>query len=184
MKIVVASQSAIKLDAVRAAAAALGIEADIVGVKAPSRVAEQPVGVETEIGARNRCRFAMEAMPGADLYIAIENGIFPKRGGDYLDKAFVLAVSASGLESTVYSSAVTFPDASVAEARARGFSTTTVGQVMAEQDLIATHDDPHLSLAGVPRATLLTDAVRDAIAQRLKWTAAVAGNSPLASPQR
>ena len=131
MKIIVGSQSQVKLDAVNGALKMLGIEAEVVGVKAKSNVAEQPMDDETLQGARNRARHSRELAADGDLYLAIENGVFTE-GDRFVNKAVVMAIAKDGTETLATSDGVEFPKASVEEARKRGFATTTVGQVMAE----------------------------------------------------
>lgn len=150
MKIVVSSQSQVKLDAVKNALTALGIEAEIIGIKVKSNVPEQPMDDETLLGARNRAAnaatHARQLAPDADLYISIENGIYTQTDGRYIDKAVVLAVAKDGTEAIAYSEGVEFPKDCVEEARRRGFDTTTVGKVMQELGIVEKHDDPHLTL--------------------------------------
>ena len=161
MKIIVASQSPIKLDAVKNALSILNIEAEVIGVKAQSNVAEQPINDETLKGAKNRIYFAQQLDVDADLYIAIENGIYVASNGHFIDKAIVLAIAKDGTENIVLSRGVEFPKVYVEEAIKRGLTTTTVGQVMAEQGVISNPYDPHLSLAGKSRVDILTDAIVD-----------------------
>ena len=73
LTIAVGSGSAIKLAAVRAA---FPEAASVEGYGVPSGVADQPSGAgETQEGALNRARGAREACPGADMWIAFENGM-------------------------------------------------------------------------------------------------------------
>ena len=73
LTIAVGSGSAIKLAAVRAA---FPEAASVEGYGVPSGVADQPSGAgETQEGALNRARGAKEACPGADMWIAFENGM-------------------------------------------------------------------------------------------------------------
>jgi non-canonical (house-cleaning) NTP pyrophosphatase len=163
MKIVLASTSAVKLAACRAA---FGDAAEIVTVKAASGVNEQPVGGETLTGAFNRISAAKAAIPGADLYVSIENGIFEEEGR-YIDRPVVTVSTAKGAPQVTYGEGVEFPKDSVEEAGRRGFGIWTVGKVMQEQGLVRQHDDPHLDLSGKSRAVYLADAVK-AAAGRLK----------------
>ena len=192
MKIVVGSQSQVKLDAVKSALAELGLEVEVVGVKAKSYVSEQPIDDETITGARNRAAHAKELCADGDLYISIENGVFAEAGGRYLDRAVVLSIARDGSEAIAISDgmaisdSVEFPAASVNEARKRGFATTTVGKVMEEQGIVAKHDDPHLSLSGKPRAEFLKETVVELLSEKLKWTQNVssAGSSIILSRQQ
>ena len=80
LTIAVGSGSAIKLAAVRAA---FPEAASVEGYGVPSGVADQPSGAaETEEGALNRARGAREACPGADMWIAFENGMVRVERGD------------------------------------------------------------------------------------------------------
>src|SRR6187399_2170582 len=92
LKIVLASTSAVKLDACRAA---FGDEAEIITVKAPSGVGEQPMNGETVTGAFNRIAAAKKLVPDADLYVSIENGIFEEKGHD-IDRPVVVVSRAAG----------------------------------------------------------------------------------------
>lgn len=168
MKIIVGSQSQVKIEAVRGALKKRGIQAEVVGVKAKSNVAEQPMDDETLHGARNRAEHARTLVADGDLYLAIENGIFTE-GERFFDKAVVLAMAKDGTETWAFSDGVEFPKAAVEEARKRGFATTTVGQVMAEQGIVATHDDPHLSLIGKSRSAILEETVSALLSQKLEW---------------
>lgn len=159
MKIVLASTSAIKLDACRRAFPDAVIET----VKAPSGVSEQPIGDETLRGAFNRITAARLAVPDADVYVSIENGLFVENG-EHIDCAVV--VMAKGDETiTAFSDGVPFPADAVAETASRGFAEWTVGKVMAEMGLVRQHDDPHLDLSGKPRAAYIDDAMRGARAK-------------------
>jgi inosine/xanthosine triphosphatase len=163
MRIVVGSQSAIKIDAVQDAFAAIGVDAEVVGVRAHSGAPEQPLNDETIQGARNRTAHAKELDPNGDLYVAIQNGIFEEQGR-FIDKAVVVCATKHVRDQVSYSDGVEFPRSAVEEARRRGFDRITVGKVMAEQGLVAKHDDPHLTLAGKPRARFLTETVSVALA--------------------
>ncbi len=95
MKIIVGSQSQVKIDAVNNALKKLGIDAEVVGVKAKSDVAEQPIDDETLQGARNRAQHARQLVADGDLYLAIENGVYTE-GDRFVDKAVVMAIAKDG----------------------------------------------------------------------------------------
>ena len=158
------STSAVKIEACRSAFSHLG-ELKIIPVKVQSGVPEQPIGQETLTGAYNRIGAAEHAVPNADLYVSIENGVFPE-GGRYVDRAVVVLKSPSKTE-VAYSDGVEFPTASVDEARKRGFDKWTVGKVMQELGVVSKHDDPHLDLAGKSRSSYLTETVQQAAAHFL-----------------
>lgn len=165
MKIAVASASAVKLEACRKAFGAVapqGGVVDIIPVKAPSGVAEQPVGDETLTGALNRISHARSAVHDADYYVSIENGLFVE-DGRYIDRAVVVIARRNEAPQTFYSDGVEFPSQSVEETRKRGFDTWTVGKVMAEQGVVSQHDDPHLSLSGKSRVAYINETAARAV---------------------
>jgi non-canonical (house-cleaning) NTP pyrophosphatase len=160
MKVVLASTSAVKLAACRAA---FGDAAEIVTVKAPSGINEQPMNEETLTGAFNRIAAAKTLVPGANVYVSIENGIF-EEAGRYIDRPVVVVSRENGDNHVTYGEGVEFPKESVEEARRRGFDAWTVGKVMEEQGIVRQHDDPHLSLSGKSRAEYITAAALKAAA--------------------
>ena len=93
-----------------------------------------------------------------DFTLAIESGIFSV-GNRYFDKAIVVARLKSGEFIEAQSDAVEFPQDAVQETLRRGVAVWTCGKVMEEWGLVQKHDDPHLSLAGKPRATFINEAV-------------------------
>lgn len=100
MKVVVGSESRIKLSAVAAALESLGItDAVCSGVTVESGVGIQPVGTgQIEDGARTRARNASILCPGADFYIGIENGIVFKTS-ERFDVPCVVVRDDAGRES-------------------------------------------------------------------------------------
>jgi non-canonical (house-cleaning) NTP pyrophosphatase len=155
MKVVLASQSALKIEACRAAFAKVGqADIELIPVKVPSGVAEQPFGAETLTGAFNRLSAAMKLCPKADLYIAIENGLF-EEGGDIVDKAVILSARSMNDIALQYSQSVSFPQEYVEEAKQRGFDKVTVGDVMFERGYIQDAKDPHKSICGTSRKSIL-----------------------------
>jgi non-canonical (house-cleaning) NTP pyrophosphatase len=156
VKIVLASTSAVR--------AAFGDAADIVTIKAPSGVNEQPMNSETVTGAFNRIAIAKAQVPGADLYVSIENGIFDEQG-HCIDRPVVVVSREMGDAQVTYGEGVEFPKDSVDETRRRGFDKWTVGKVMEEQGIVKKHDDPHLSLSGKSRVEYLRATVKAAAAK-------------------
>ena len=78
MKVVVASKNPVKIDATRAAFAALmpAVSLQMIAVKVDSGVADQPTSdAETLRGARNRAANARELNPDADFWVGLEGGI-------------------------------------------------------------------------------------------------------------
>jgi 3'(2'), 5'-bisphosphate nucleotidase len=159
-KIVLASTSPVKIEAVRQA---FGAATEIIAVKVPSGVSDQPMNEETLTGAFNRLARAQEQVPDADLYVAIENGIFEEKGR-YIDRPAIAMATRDGAPQVTLGEGVEFPDAAVNEARRRGFATCTPGQVMQEQGIVKDHTDPHKDLTGKSRAEYLKETVKKAAA--------------------
>jgi inosine/xanthosine triphosphatase len=162
MKIVLASTSAVKIEACKKAFSDFS-DVNIVTAKVSSHVREQPLNEETLTGAFNRISAARRAVPDADLYISIESGLFEEKG-TYVDRAIVIIAEKEGQKYTVRGEGVEFPGPSVEEARKRGFDQWTVGRVMQEQGIVRQHDDPHLDLSGKSRAEYINEAMRRAVA--------------------
>ena len=161
MKIVLASESKTKIEAVQKAFADKSIE--LVAVSVPSGVNEQPMGDETLTGAFNRLAAAREKVPGADLYIAIENGVFLEHRS-YIDRAIVLVARGDGTPEPFYSEGVLFPAEAVKEAIKRGLDKITVGKVMAEMGIVKDHADPHKDLRAKSRSVILAETMTKAVA--------------------
>ena len=160
MKIGVTSQNKLKMSAVEKAYSSLGVPIEVVGYKADSGVGEQPVDNQTLEGARNRISDVDQRMDGLDRIVSIENGIF-REGEQWLDKAVVVIYDPQTQQEHVgYSDAVVFPDEFVERARAIGFDTMTVGQVMAEAGYVTDQKDPHLSISGASRQVYLESTVQ------------------------
>ena len=129
-RIAVASTSKQKLEA-----AACALDGSVAGSKTESLVADQPIGLdETMRGARNRLTALLDAdaADGADLAVAIENGLMrmsTKLGDEeeevWVDLAVVILRDLhTGRESIATSPGVQFPTAAVgewAEGAPRGF---------------------------------------------------------------
>ena len=174
MKIVIASTSEKKVNAVKKAFTNFK-DIEIVTIKAPSGVNEQPMNEETLKGAHNRLHYARKDVPDADIYISIENGIFTE-GNKYIDKAVVTIMTAKGELVTAMSDGVEFPSEFVylTKQKPGGLKDWTVGKVMAEHGYVQDHADPHYDLSGKSRVEYLDQALDRAI-KRLR------GNSPARS---
>jgi non-canonical (house-cleaning) NTP pyrophosphatase len=160
MKVVLASESKVKIAAVQKAFSDTSIE--LVPISVPSHVSEQPFDDETLTGAFNRLNAAQLTVPDADMYIAIENGIF-EEDGHFVDRAIV-AITHNGNEPSItYSEGVRFPAEAVAEAKQKGFDKTTVGKVMATKGWVQDHADPHKDLIGKSRAVILAETMKAAL---------------------
>ena len=178
MKIVVTSQSEKKLDAVKKAFAHLE-DIEIIGLKCPSGVNEQPFNEETLQGAHNRMHHAKKEIPDAGMYISIENGIFTE-GRRFVDKAVVTLMTSKGKQVTSFSDGVDFPAEYVEMTRKKpgGFKEWTVGKTMAENGYVQDHADPHYDISGKSRAEFLNDAVSKA-ARALGKSQRSPGNIPV-----
>ncbi len=140
--IIVTSQSAIKINAVKKFLAEFFPDKDlnVISVKAASGVNEQPVGEETELGAKNRIIDAEKILKERSdnlpaLFISIENGIFKNKNGEYEDRAVAVIKFSSGeAYSSISSLRVLFPNESVEETLRKegGFKDNTVGTTLAE----------------------------------------------------
>lgn len=79
MKVLIGTKNPGKIEGARRALANYFDDVEIIGVKAPSNVSEQPVGKETLAGANNRVnnliKYAKENGINADLFMAVESGI-------------------------------------------------------------------------------------------------------------
>jgi len=83
MLIAVGSLSKVKLNATLGAVRRLGMSWSVRSVDAMSGVGDQPLGMESLAGARNRARVALEAIR-ADLGVGIEGGLLDLLGSQYL----------------------------------------------------------------------------------------------------
>lgn len=160
MKIVLASESKVKVAAVHDAFKHHG--AELVTVNVPSGINEQPMNGETLTGAFNRLKAAREKVPDADLYISIENGIFEEHP-EFVDRAIVAISRGDADPEVIYSEGVVFPKEAVKEAMARGLDKITVGKVMAEMGIVKDHADPHYDLRNIHRADILAKTMKQAV---------------------
>lgn len=156
MKIVLASESAVKIAAVQKAFADTSIE--LITLSVSSGVSEQPMNDETLTGAFARLSAARAQEPNADLYISIENGIF-EEDGNFIDHPIVAISNGNTKPLVTKGEGVRFPAEAVEEARQRGFDTTTVGKIMAQKGWVADHADPHKDLIGKSRSTILAETM-------------------------
>jgi non-canonical (house-cleaning) NTP pyrophosphatase/adenine/guanine phosphoribosyltransferase-like PRPP-binding protein len=146
-KIVLSSESEIKIRALTSAAKQYykDYDVEIISVKTASGVSEQPFNDETALGVSNRLCAAEKLYPNADMYVAIENGLFDI-DNRYFDKAVIKLKSKNGLHRLISSDAVEFPKQYVEEARQLGFDKTTVADCMFKAGLIKNPKDPHADL--------------------------------------
>ncbi len=84
MKVLIGTKNPGKIEGAKRAFENYFDDVIVEGIKAPSNVSEQPVGVETYEGAKNRVdnlmRYASENGISADYFVAIESGITQELG--------------------------------------------------------------------------------------------------------
>jgi len=174
LKILLASSSAIKIDATRKAFQELFPKhfVEVVSIKAKSEINEQPVGHdETLKGAMNRLKNAKNASQDHfDFTVAIENGIFPATyltTTTWFDVGIVVVANAIGKESFSVSTAVQVPSHLVEEAMKKGFATTTFGSVLKQKNNSVDENDPHRYLTNnlFCRESLLISTIKTAVCQ-------------------
>ena len=158
MKVVVCSTSRIKLVATAKAFEALGIkDAVCVCVAAESGVGAQPGSTRNmENGARGRIRHALELKPGADYYVAIENGLV-YQNDRWFDPACVVVRNAEGRESVAFGAHFPIPTWMVERTLERKSELGVIVQELAgggEKDPMA-----YLSQSTISREELLAQAV-------------------------
>ena len=184
MHIILASDSTIKRQAVTQAFSMCGLRPTMSTINVPSGIAAQPFGEEeTMAGARNRAQAVFNMVGGLRLYIGIENGLMVNDKNQYVDKAAIVMMSRKGDIYQNWSQDVVVPDQYVAEARRRGFATTTYGQIMKEAGAIDNHADPHQALTGQSRATYLRNAILGMI-PTLQLAAALPPSPPVEPSHR
>lgn len=149
------------------------VQCFIKGVKALSGINEQPVGhTETLQGALHRLSHAKQLIQSEsyDFVVAIENGIVPveiEGVTQWFDVGWVIVENFAGIRAFACSNGVEMGTRYVEEARKRGFDTTTVGAVMAEQCPGLEATDPQLFLTSnlVPRSEMLKQTLKTALGE-------------------
>lgn len=167
--IAVGSTSVHKVNAVKRACAALGIEAEVVGVSATSRVNEQPCGWdETVVGAFNRAHGAVEHVLSDAWCIGIESGVMLS-GGHAVDLAAIYVRRPDGKGWCGSTSGTPFSFDDFEEARRRGFKTTTVGLVMSERTgCDKTDGTAYLTGGRITREDTLVDGLKPLLAVAMR----------------
>lgn len=168
MDIVVGSTSEHKLGAVKQACVRLGRAVGVSGTKTASGQNEQPVGLEeTYSGALTRAQLAKRQYPDR-IAIGIESGILRigRESPMTIDIAVIVVLPDADRCIVTTSQAIVFPERCVELAESRGFATTTVGSVIAEE-FGGDATDPHATLTDgrVRRMETLVDAVALALRQ-------------------
>lgn len=164
------STSDIKIAALQGAFQRLGVEREVVKIKVPSNINEQPIGFqETFNGAVNRLTNLMQAVSrgrGYGICFAAENGIEFSDKGEAVDFAIVMSSCRNTPQGSIWveSKHVFLPAHLAIPARAHalskdgGFTTHTIGQSLVDLGFTTSADNWHKELCGVSRVTLLEDA--------------------------
>uniref|UniRef100_A0A7S0DME9 inosine/xanthosine triphosphatase n=1 Tax=Amorphochlora amoebiformis TaxID=1561963 RepID=A0A7S0DME9_9EUKA len=165
IQVVLASQSKLKLEAARNALK----DCDVKGVKAESKIAEQPFGhKETMTGAMNRLEDCKSKSPGADIYIGLENGLMELEGRFYDFAWIIMEKPADSIIVRVQSAAIEFPVPYVNQAKEAkgGFKDNTAGSFIAK-DTKCNPKDPHSFILGefLGRKQILAQAIKAAYGQ-------------------
>ena len=144
MKVLIGTTNPGKIYGAKSALEQYYEDVDIVGVKAPSEVSDQPVNDETYIGALNRVKntikYARENQIEADYYIAIESGLMQNFGKWYITN---IAVIADNNENYSTGMSASFP---VPEKYVESIKQNTLGNVM---DSLFNETDLRSSTGGI-----------------------------------
>jgi non-canonical (house-cleaning) NTP pyrophosphatase len=169
--IVIGSNSNLKIRAVIEACKAAGLDVSPLGIHTLSGQNEQPVGFqETYNGALTRAKAAKaHHLPNEKVIgVGIENGIIFLGASPRvtLDFAVIVIIDKNHRHFVSTCSGIQFPEECVTEAMNQGFSTTTVGSVIAKK-FGGDPEDPHgrLTSGFVPRAELLKQGILVALLQ-------------------
>mmetsp|Transcript_18243 Transcript_18243/g.24038 ORF Transcript_18243/g.24038 Transcript_18243/m.24038 type:complete len:202 (-) Transcript_18243:75-680(-) len=176
-RILVATTSELKIEAVKLAFEMSFEEKQIIfhceGISAPSSINAQPFGMnETLQGALNRLEYAInsENYESYDYIVSIENGIFEvNQGQQFFDIGWiVLQRRSDGKRVFSTTPSIEFSSEVVEQAKQKGFSTTTVGDILSETyEGNCNTKDPHsfLTHSKFSRVDLLELGVKAALAQ-------------------
>ncbi len=169
MRIAVGSTSRHKKVAVQKACSMMGWNSvEIIQYEAESAISRQPVELNWIMaGARNRALLTSEAVPDTPC-VGIENGIM-RSWNVHLDVAVIVVVMPNGEWHFGSSPGIQIPEHVVKKAQERGFDTTTMGDILAEQKS-CDPADPHLTLTGglLSRSDLLAQGIY-AVFTQINW---------------
>lgn len=144
MKVLIGTKNPGKIEGAKRALTHYFEDVEIVGVKVPSNVSEQPVGIETYEGALNRVNnlfdFAKENNISADLFMAVESGLTSELGFWAISN---IAVIKNSKGEAGYGSSASFP---VPTQYVEDIKTETLGTVM---DRIFDESDLRSSTGGI-----------------------------------
>jgi inosine/xanthosine triphosphatase len=156
MKIAIATESELKVRALKEALGALNIDAEVIAGKTDSKVSKQPFGYEeTCKGALNRVTQCKQTF-NPDIAIAIESGLIEIEE-NYFDIACVYAISKENKKSITFSSGYFVPDWMIKEIKEKD---TEIGEITKKLSG-DTDKDPLKYFSGnsIKREDLLSQAV-------------------------
>ena len=156
IRVVVGTESALKLRAVESALNTLALNAVVQGRKTESGVPDQPVGFEQiQIGASSRAAEALAYLK-VDLGIGIESGLVQVDGSWY-DPPCVAVLTKEGAASVAFGAFLPIPAWAVEEIRAKN---TELGHVV-QRRAGGGEKDPHIyfSNKSVKREQVIEQAV-------------------------
>lgn len=144
MKVLIGTKNPGKIEGAKNALTHYFKDIEVVGVKVPSNVSEQPVGIETYEGALNRVNnlisHANENNIQADLFMAVESGLTSELGFWAISN---IAVIANNKGEMGYGASSSFP---VPSQYVEEIKTETLGTVM---DRIFAENDLRSSTGGI-----------------------------------
>lgn len=116
---VVGSTNPVKIAAATAILARVAAQVQVTGIAVPSGVPDQPFGdEETQAGARQRARAALQATPEAQLGIGLEGGVVELPNGELRSCAWAVVVDREGREGLGGSLSMPLPARVTARIRA------------------------------------------------------------------
>jgi non-canonical (house-cleaning) NTP pyrophosphatase len=178
MRILVATESKIKLNAVKRAIGEIkyedtdkNVSVEVDGIITDSGVSKQPVSQEIMKGVENRMSF-IKKNKNYDYYVSIENGItkFKTNSFDvaYVDVAYVLiekkCENYTFKKTFAFSASVPIPQQFIDYVEKFKY-TKTIGDAVKELYPDSDSKDPHFILCGIHREDLLKQAVEIAFNQ-------------------
>ena len=144
MKVLIGTKNPGKIEGAKRALEHYFQNVEVVGMKVPSNVSEQPVGIETYEGALNRVNnlraYAKENDISADLFMAVESGLTSELGFWAISNIAVISNSKGEMG---YGSSASFP---VPNKYVEDIKTETLGTVM---DRIFDESDLRSSTGGI-----------------------------------
>lgn len=144
MKVLIGTKNPGKIEGARRALENFFNKVEIVGVSVPSHVSEQPIGIETYEGAKNRVlglvEHAKENNIQADFFIAIESGMVQELG-EWAITNIAFVQDKNGNQS--FGSSASFP---VPQKYVEDIKTSGLGNVM---DKINNKNNLHSGTGGI-----------------------------------